>query len=122
MDLPNSNLILAHAADLLFAARIRETASSVGAELILARKSADWTEQARARRPRLLIVDLDTRTLDPIALIRETKADAELRSIPLIAYVSHVREDAIAGAQAAGADRVMARGAFTKNLPQILSQ
>jgi CheY-like chemotaxis protein len=120
--MPRSNTVLAHTADLLFAARLRGTASAAGAELILARKSSDWFEQARHSQPRLLILDLDTRTFDPINLITETKADAALRDIPLLAYVSHVREDAIEAARAAGADRVMARGAFVKNLNQIFAQ
>jgi hypothetical protein len=40
--------------------------------------------------------------------------------VELIAYVSHVREDLIAAARAAGADRVLARGAFSKLLPDLL--
>jgi CheY-like chemotaxis protein len=119
--MPKSNLVLAHVADLLFAARLRDAAAATGAELLLARKSGEWVDQARARKPRLLILDLDTRVLDPIALITETKADDELRSIPLLAYVSHIREDASAAAQLAGADRVLARGAFAKNLQQIMA-
>lgn len=119
--MPGSNTIVAHTADLLFAARLRATATSAGVELILARKSSDWFEHARQSAPRLLVLDLDTRTLDPINLITETKADAALRDIPLLAYVSHVREDAIAAARAAGADRVLARGAFVKNLNEIFA-
>jgi CheY-like chemotaxis protein len=119
--MPDSNVILAHTADLLFAARLRGSAASVGAQLFLARKTADWFEQARQVKPRLLILDLDTRIFDPIGLITDTKADPELRGIPLLAYVSHVREDAIAAARSAGADRVMARGAFVKNLDQIFA-
>lgn len=121
MDISASYPVLAHAADLLFTARLRDAASSVGTELLLARKPEDWMQQARSRKPRLLILDLDTRSLDPVALITATKTDPELHGIPILAYVSHVREDVIKAAQAAGAERVMARGAFVKNLPQILA-
>lgn len=120
MDIPTSSPVLAHAADMIFAARLREAASAVGTDLLLARKPQDWLQQARDRKPRLLVLDLDTRSLDPVALISETKADPLLRDIPIIAYVSHVREDIIAEAQHAGADRVMARGAFAKNMQHIL--
>jgi CheY-like chemotaxis protein len=106
---------------MLFSARLREAANAVGTDLLLARKPQDWLQQARDRKPRLLILDLDTRSLDPVALISDTKADPALRDIPLVAYVSHVREDIIASARDAGADRVMARGAFAKNLQQILA-
>ena len=120
--MPDSNIILAHTADLLFAARLRGTATAVGANLVLARKSTDWFEQARLVKPRLLVLDLDTRIFDPISLITDTKADPDLSAIPLLAYVSHVRADAIEAARAAGADRVMARGAFVKNLDQIFAE
>src|SRR5262245_4239148 len=105
---------------MIFSARIREAANAVGTDLLLARKPQDWLQQARDRKPRLLILDLDTRSLDPVALITETKADPALRDIPLVAYVSHVREDIIGAAENAGADRVLARGAFAKNMQHIL--
>ena len=63
-----------------------------------------------------------TRSGNVIEAIRELKADASLQSIPILAYVSHVREDAIEAARFAGADRVIARGAFVNRLPEILRE
>ena len=113
--------VIALPADLMFAARIRGTAQAVGANLTLVRNEKELLERARALAPRQIIIDLDTRSLDPVALIATLKADPTLKSIPILAYVSHVREDAIAGARAAGAKRVIARGAFVKNLTEILA-
>jgi len=113
--------VIALPADLMFAARIRGTAQAVGANLTLVRNEKELLERARALAPRQIIIDLDTRSLDPVALIATLKADPTLKSIPILAYVSHVREDAIAGARAAGAERVIARGAFVKNLTEILA-
>lgn len=105
----------------MFAARLRGTAQSVGANLTLVRNEKELFERAHALAPRQIIIDLDTRSLDPVALIATLKADPALKAIPILAYVSHVREDAIAGARAAGAERVIARGAFVKNLMEILA-
>ncbi|HSL71503.1 MAG TPA: hypothetical protein VK864_14755 [Longimicrobiales bacterium] len=108
-------------ADLLFTARLRAAASAAAAELVFASTPAEVIALAREHNPRLLIVDLDTRALDPVGLIADCKEEPSTRDIPILAFVSHVREDAIAAARAAGAEQVMARGAFVKNLAHILT-
>jgi CheY-like chemotaxis protein len=59
---------------------------------------------------------------DPLGLIRDLKADAELRAVPLVAFVAHVDAGLQAEARAAGCDRVMARSIFFKNLTALLEQ
>ena len=113
--------VLALTADLMFGARVRSTAEAVSARLVLARSAEQLLSSARAERPRLIIVDLDTRTLDPVDLIRQIRNEPALPGVRVLAYVSHVREDLIEGARAAGADQVMARGAFARQLAAILA-
>ena len=114
-DTPHAPVV-ALSADLLFASRIRGAAQAVGAEVELARSGDALLERARSAPPRRILLDLDVRTTDPIALIEALKADPATRGIEVVAYVSHVREDMIANARAAGADRVLARGAFARDL------
>ncbi len=118
---PGAAPVIALTADLMFAARVRSTADAVAARLILPRSAAELLRSAQEHAPRLIIVDLDTRTLDPIELIRQLKSDPRTIATPVLAYVSHVREDLIASARAAGAEQVMARGAFARQLPSILA-
>jgi CheY-like chemotaxis protein len=113
--------IVAISADLLSAGRIRGSAQELGAVVEVLSGRVDALARIRALRPRRILLDLDSRWLDPIALIQDLKGDAELAAIPVIAYVSHVRDDAIAAARAAGADRVLARGAFVKLIPGLLA-
>ena len=110
--------VVALSADMLFAARIRGAAQAVGAEVELARGADALLERARRAAPRRILLDLDTRATDPVALIETLKADPATRQIEIVAYVSHVRADMIERARAAGADRVLARSAFTQALPQ----
>jgi hypothetical protein len=49
------------------------------------------------------------------------KADAELQSISLVGFFSHVETALQVAAEEAGYDRVMPRSAFTNNLAGILS-
>jgi CheY-like chemotaxis protein len=112
--------VLAAAADLLFAARMRAAAEAAQVPLHLARAGDDLAAQVLAVRPRLVLLDLDARWLDAPALIRRLKSDAATSDIPVVCYVSHVREAMIAAARTAGADRVLARSAFVRVLPELL--
>ena len=122
-DMPDSNVsssgvIVALPADLIFGARIRAAAQQAGATVVLAKNPADLLEQLRRHQARLIILDLDRRGMNITDVVREIKA---ISASNILAYASHVREDAIREAREAGADRVMARGAFAGKLAEILS-
>ena len=108
--------VIALAADLIFAARIRSVAEAAGINLVLAKDVADFINKVRENAPRLAVLDLDRRGLH----VAEAVASVKESGVPLLCYVSHVREDLIAQAKDAGADRVIARGAFSKNMEQLL--
>jgi CheY-like chemotaxis protein len=120
-ELSSKSAVLALTADLMFAARVRSTAEAVGTPILLAKNAAEVLQLARAHSPREIIIDLDARNTDVIKLIAELKQEPAISRIPILAYVSHVREDLIAAARDAGAERVLARGAFVKQLPALLA-
>jgi CheY-like chemotaxis protein len=99
---------------------MRGAAQASGTEVRLVRGAEDLVAAATADRPRLIVVDLEARG-DPTTAIARLKGDPVTAGIPVIAFAPHVREDAIAAARAAGADRVLARGAFVRDLPRILA-
>ena len=120
-DAGAGTVILALAADLLFASRIRAAASAAGVDAVLFRSADVLLDAARARTPRRVLIDLDARGIDAPALIRALKADARTSASEVIAFVAHVNEPAIAAARTAGADRVLARSAFVRLLPSLLT-
>jgi CheY-like chemotaxis protein len=105
----------------LFASRIRSTGEAVGVETILVRSADALVAAAAEQQPARIFLDLDARAVDPPTLIRRLKATDRTADIELIAFVSHVREDAIAAARAAGADQVLARSAFVRQLPTLIA-
>jgi CheY-like chemotaxis protein len=113
--------ILALPADLMFASRIRATAQAVGVDVLVVAKPAALLDAAKARPPRLVLLDLDARGWDAAALVRDIRSDERTARARIVAFVSHVRQDAIEAARAAGADRVLARSAFVRELPTILA-
>ena len=70
----------------------------------------------------MIIFDLNFEDAQPLELIAKLKGSAEFKGISLIGYLSHVQGELKQAAQDAGCDMVMARSAFSQNLPQILKR
>ena len=112
--------IIAVVSDLIFSTKITGTGKALGRPVMVARTIERLREHLAASEKsdgKLVIVDLNVTGPDPMAAIREAKADGA----QVIAYLSHVQAELAAAAKQAGADQVMARSAFTDRLPQILS-
>lgn len=106
--------------DLIFASRIRGAGSAAGVPTVTVSESGALLDRCREARPRVILLDLDARSADVPALIRRLKADPEIAPVPVIGFVSHVNRAAIDAAREAGADRILARSAFVRQLPALL--
>lgn len=107
-------------ADLLFASRIRAVAALTGVKVVTVGSCEALLRAVREKGPRLILIDLDPRIGSGPDLIRELKADAELGRITLIAFGSHLERETLQAAREAGADRVLARSGFVRELPNLL--
>jgi CheY-like chemotaxis protein len=103
--------------DIFFLAKIREAAKAVGVAVVSPdmRQGVDSLSGTRA-----IFLDLGARTFSSIERIRTLKADSTTARIPIVGFVSHVQTEVIAAARAAGCDLVLARSAFTQQLPDLL--
>jgi DNA-binding NarL/FixJ family response regulator len=105
------NGIVALTADLMFAARIRGAAPAAVAVHSLARLL-----EVVGAETWLVLVDLQAR--DAVVALEQVRSAAP--SARVVAFAPHVLEEVLAQAQAAGADRVMTRGAFVRELPRLV--
>jgi CheY-like chemotaxis protein len=112
--------VVAGVPDLFFAARIGETARQLGVTIEFASSGAAVLEKASGA-PSLVILDLGAAALDPIKLIAQLKADPGPDTVRVVGFVNHERTDLIEQAREAGCDQVLTRGAFTKDLPGLLT-
>jgi CheY-like chemotaxis protein len=110
--------VVAACADMLFAARIRGTAQQAGAVVELVGSAAAL--HAAAAGADLVLLDLGARWLRAGEAIRRLKREAATAGVPVVAFVSHVDAGAIGEARDAGADAVLARSAFVRQLPVLL--
>jgi CheY-like chemotaxis protein len=113
--------VLAAVEDLLFRSKISETASSLGIEAAFPRNPRRLLDALRDSPPDLLVLDLNSARFEPLTLLRDVRSDEATREIPTVGFLSHVQKDLAIAAREAGCDRVVARSAFTKDLPRILA-
>jgi PleD family two-component response regulator len=113
--------VVAAVEDLLFKSKISETASTLGVEAVFPRSPKKLVDEAQVSPPDLIVLDLNSMRFEPLKLLKKIKSDETLRSVPVVGFLSHVQKDLAIAARESGCDRVMARSAFTKDLPEILS-
>jgi CheY-like chemotaxis protein len=112
--------VLAFVDDLMFLSRIREAARGAGLEVRPVRAVADLLGAARDGA-RLVLVDADSKHLPWQEAVRALREDGAAGALPVVAFLSHVDAERADQARAAGCTRVVARGAFVRELPEIIS-
>jgi DNA-binding NarL/FixJ family response regulator len=105
--------IAALTADLMFAARIRGSAPGAATVQSLAKLRDVMGEETR-----LVLIDLQAKEgVEAVAGVREAAPRARV-----VAFAPHVEEALLGAARAAGADRVLVRGAFVRALPELVAE
>ncbi|MGH9467035.1 MAG: hypothetical protein ACRD1Y_06740 [Terriglobales bacterium] len=105
--------------DLFFLAKIRETARQLKINLEMVKTDQELLEKV-ATPPALIILDLNSAALKPIATIIKIRHNPELKKTPMIGFLNHLQAELKLKAQEAGCDLVMPRSAFSQNLPGLM--
>jgi PleD family two-component response regulator len=113
--------ILAVVNDLFFSVKITEAAKKSGMQVEFVKDDKEVLAKAKDK-PSLIIFDLNFESVRPVELIQKLKGAAETRPISLIGYLSHIQAELKQKAQEAGCNMVLARSAFSQNLPVILKR
>jgi DNA-binding NarL/FixJ family response regulator len=103
--------------DLFFQMKLAETAKQLGVEVKVATNGEAFMG-LMASDPKLVIVDLNSRSQPLAAIEKLRQAHKDVR---VVGFLSHVQRELAAQAQAAGCDEVLPRSSFTQNLAAILS-
>lgn len=112
---------MAVVSDLFFSVKLSDAAKRAGLALEFVTDSKQVLEKAKAG-PSLIILDLNFESAHPLNLISELKGDSDTKGISLIGYLSHIQVELKQQAQEAGCDMVLARSAFSQNMPQIFKR
>jgi PleD family two-component response regulator len=113
--------ILAAVDDLFFTVKITDAAKRAGLQVEFVKTEKDLLDKAKTG-PALIILDLNFNAIQPLKMVTRLKGSPELKPISVIGYLSHVQGELKQKAHETGCDMVMARSAFSQNLPQILKR
>lgn len=115
-------MILYCTADLIWATKIKGTADQLGIPCRPAR-SIEMLEARLADSPVCaLMLDLDAPELSLELLDRVRRPDVSGRRIHVLCFGPHVEVELFEVARRGGADTVMARGALSANLGEVLTK
>ncbi len=104
--------------DLLFTAKIRETARVSGVELTVVR-DASVLHQGPA--PVLILLDLNSKRVDPFAALDVLRARADAgKDAPVVAFAAAVDKALTARAKSVGLEEILDRAQLVERLPEIL--
>lgn len=109
--------------DLFIVAKVTETARKIGVKVAFVKNEKEAIAEMLAleedKRPGLIVFDLNNASAKPLTLVPKIKTKFK-RSTSVIGFLSHIQGDLKAKATEAGCDTVMARAAFSQNLPNLL--
>jgi len=114
--------VLAVVNDLFFSAKLADAAKRNGLAIEFVKEPQEVLDKAKDGHPSLIVFDLNLEGAEPLRLIASLKRGTETRGISLIGYLSHVQGELKLQAQDAGCDMVMARSAFSQNMPLIFKR
>jgi PleD family two-component response regulator len=114
--------VLAVVGDLFFSVKLTDAAKRNGLAIEFVQEPQQILDRVKDGHPSLIVFDLNLEGAEPLKLISKLKSAGETKGISLIGYLSHVQGELKVQAQEAGCDMVMARSAFSLNLPQIFKR
>jgi len=112
--------IVFFSSDLMFQSRVSSVVRQGGNELIVVRSIDTLRERGiPADDLRIAVLDLSLKSIDLAELIGALKKDYP--ALLVVAYGAHVDVEALENAQQAGADIVLTRGQFDRDMARILA-
>lgn len=110
--------VVAFVKDLFFATQIEAAAKQSSVPLMTAHSLHEFFEALAKDTPTMAIVDLNCDPQQSVEAIEAVKRSPQ--PIRVVAFLSHVQVELALAAQQAGADAVVPRSQFSRNLPRIL--
>ena len=109
--------------DLFFLSKIQTTLRHLGLATQVMTQRAALQEYVRtAVTPILVVVDLTLRVDDAVSVISTIRATESGALVSILAFGAHVAVETHQQALQAGADRVVAKSAFSRHLPDLIQE
>ena len=121
-DKIDQKTILVGVTDIFFYSKVRDALMSKGYRIERTRTQQDIAEKASATIPSAFILNMNDETLNAFQALETLRADARLKTIPILAFANHEEVDTFNRARALGVTRIVSRNEFSARLKDLVEE
>jgi PleD family two-component response regulator len=114
--------ILVGVTDIFFYTKVRDALMAKGYQIERARTQQEVAEKASATIPSAFIVNMNDDRFDALQALETLKADARLKTIPILAFANHEEIDTFNRARALGVTKIVSRNEFSSRLRDLVEE
>ena len=114
--------ILVAVTDIFFYSKVRDALMAKGYRIERARTQEDIAEKASATAPSAFILNMNDERLDAFQALETLKADAGLKTIPILTFANHEEVDTFNRARALGVTKIVSRNEFSSRLKDLVEE
>ena len=122
IDKTDQKTILVAVTDIFFYTKVRDALMSKGYRIERARTQLDIGEKASAATPSAFILDMNDERLDAFQALETLQSDADLKTIPILAFANHEEVDTFNRAKALGVTKIVSRNEFSARLKDLVEE
>ena len=122
IDQTDQKTVLVGVTDIFFYTKVRDALMSKGHRIERARTQQDIAEKASETIPSAFIVNMNDDRLNAFQALETLKADARLKTIPILAFANHEEIDTFHRAKALGVTKIVSRNEFSTRLKDLVEE
>lgn len=122
IDQTDQKTILVAVTDIFFYTKVRDALMAKGYRIERARTQQDIAEKASAIAPSAFILNMNDERLDAFQALETLKADAGMKTIPILAFANHEEVDTFNRARAMGVAKIVSRNEFSSRLKDLVEE
>ena len=114
--------VLVGVTDIFFYTKVRDALMAKGYQIERARTQQEIAEKASATIPSAFVVNMNDDRFDALQALESLKADARLKTIPILAFANHEEVDTFNRARALGVTKIVSRNEFSSRLKDLVEE
>lgn len=114
--------VLVAVTDIFFYTKVRDALMSKGHRIERARTQQDIAEKASATNPSAVILNMNDESLNAFGSLEALKADARLKTIPVLAFANHEEVETFHRAKALGVTKIVSRNEFSARIRELVEE
>ena len=121
-DTRDHSTIIVAVTDIFFYTKVRDVLMVKGYKIERARTQQDIAEKASATNPSAFILNMNDEKLDAVQALKTLKADAGMKTIPILAFANHEDVDTFHQAKTLGVTKIVSRNEFSSRLNDLVDE